>query len=206
MQTFTQKTFNIGELKSISTKSIEEHLKLYVGYVKNTNLVLEKIEKLTQTSDVKGSQTSDVENIYLLGELFRRFSFEYNGMRNHEIYFNTLSEGAKLLSENSELKQTLIETFGSLEKFIIDFKTIAMTRGIGWAVLWYDKNDKKLLASWVDEQHLGQLNGCEMILALDMWEHAYIYDFPSSEKKKYIEAFFENLNWEAVEKNFIDTQ
>ena len=77
-----------------------------------------------------------------------------------------------------------------------------MTRGIGWAVLWCDKKDKRLLTSWVDEQHLGQLNGCEMLLALDMWEHAYIYDFPSSEKKKYIETFFENLNWKVVEENF----
>ena len=41
-----------------------------------------------------------------------------------------------------------------------------------------------------------------MLLALDMWEHAYIYDFPSSEKKKYIETFFENLNWKVVEENF----
>jgi Fe-Mn family superoxide dismutase len=193
MQTFTPKTFNIGELKGISAKNIEEHLKLYAGYVKNTNTVIEKINELNSDPE---------KNIYLLGELFRRFSFEYNGMRNHEIYFDSLSGGAKPLSENSELKQALIETFGSVETFIAGFKTIAMTRGIGWAVLWYDKKDKRLLTSWVDEQHLGQLNGCEMILALDMWEHAFVYDYPTSEKKKYIEAFFENLNWEAVENNF----
>jgi Fe-Mn family superoxide dismutase len=123
-------------------------------------------------------------------------------MRNHEIYFDSLSGGAKPLSKNSELEQALIETFGSIETFIAGFKTIAMTRGIGWAVLWYDKKDKRLLTSWVDEQHLGQLNGCEMILALDMWEHAFVYDYPTSEKKKYIEAFFENLNWEVVEENY----
>jgi Fe-Mn family superoxide dismutase len=193
MQTFTPKTFNIGELKGISAKNIEEHLKLYTGYVKNTNIVIEKINELSSDPE---------KNIYLLGELFRRFSFEYNGMRNHEIYFNTLSEGAKPLSENNEFRQALIETFGSIETFIAEFKTIAMTRGIGWAVLWYDKKNKRLLTSWVDEQHLGQLNGCEMILALDMWEHAFVYDYPTSEKKKYIEAFFENLNWEVVENNF----
>ncbi len=197
MQTFTQKTFEIGESKGISTKNIEEHLKLYAGYVKNTNTVIEKINELNSDSE---------KNSYLLGELFRRFSFEYNGMRNHEIYFDSLSGGVKPLSENSELKQALIEIFGSVETFITGFKTIAMTRGIGWAVLWYDKKDKRLLTSWVDEQHLGQLNGCEMILALDMWEHAYIYDYPSSEKKKYIEAFFENLNWKAVEENFKKAQ
>ena len=89
-----------------------------------------------------------------------------------------------------------------MEIFLIGFKNLALTRGVGWAVLWYDKKDKRLIASWVDEQHLGELNGCEMILAIDMWEHAYVYDYPTSEKKKYIEAFFENLNWEVVAENF----
>ena len=191
MQTFIEKKFNIPELKGISAKNIEEHLKLYAGYVKNANLVMEKISELGQESE---------KNAYLMGELFRRFSFEYNGMRNHEIYFESLSGGAKPLGENSELRKALV----SIEMFLTGFKNIALTRGIGWAVLWYDKKDKRLLASWIDEQHLGQLNGCEMILALDMWEHAYLYDFPSSEKKKYVEAFFENLNWEVIENNYLE--
>ena len=123
-------------------------------------------------------------------------------MRNHEIYFSSLSGGAKPLPENSELKKMLVETCQSVEIFLIGFKNLALTRGVGWAVLWYDKKDKRLIASWVDEQHLGELNGCEMILAIDMWEHAYVYDYPTSEKKKYIEAFFENLNWEVVAENF----
>ena len=47
MKNFEQKTFNLGELKGISAKNIEEHLKLYAGYVKNTNIILEKIEELS---------------------------------------------------------------------------------------------------------------------------------------------------------------
>jgi Fe-Mn family superoxide dismutase len=197
MKKFEEMKFNIPELKGISVKNIEEHLKLYAGYVKNANAVVEKISELSQDSE---------KNIYLIGELFRRFSFEYNGMRNHEVYFSSLSGGAKPLPEKSELRKMLVETCESAEIFVTGFKNIAMTRGVGWAVLWYDKKDKRLLASWVDEQHLGQLNGCEMILALDMWEHAYVADYQPSGKKQYIEDFFENLNWEVVEKNFIDAQ
>lgn len=193
MQEFTPKNFNIGELAGISKKNTEEHLKLYAGYVKNTNSVVTKIKELSLEGE---------KNAYLLGELFRRFSFEYNGMRNHEIYFSQFVGGGKQLSGDSALAKALIETYSSIEIFINEFKNIAMTRGVGWAVLWYDKKDKRLLTSWVDEQHLGQLNGCEMILAIDMWEHAYVYDYPTSEKKKYIEAFFENLNWKVVEENF----
>ena len=69
-------------------------------------------------------------------------------------------------------------------------------------MLYYDRKEKRLLSTWVDEQHLGQLQDCSLILALDMWEHAYVYDYPTSEKKKYVEAFFDNLNWGVVEKKF----
>jgi len=59
-----------------------------------------------------------------------------------------------------------------------------------------------MLTQWVDEQHLGHLQGLKPILALDMWEHAFVYDYPTSEKKKYVDAFFENLNWSKVEERF----
>lgn len=200
MKKFEEKKFNIGELKGISAKNIEEHLKLYAGYIKNANSILEKIPEYE--SYVK----EDIFAPYVVGELHRRFSFEYNGVRNHEIYFESLTGGAKNLSENSELKKSIIAEWGSFELWLNRFQTMALTRGIGWAVLWYDKKDKRLLNSWIDEQHLGQLNSCEMILALDMWEHAFIYDYPTSEKKKYVEAFFENLNWEVIEENFKKAQ
>lgn len=194
MKKYEEKKFNIGELKGISAKNIEEHLKLYAGYVKNTNLVLEKITEYMSEPE---------KNAYVLGELGRRFSFEWNGMRNHEYYFESLEGGAKELSENSKLKEKLTEQFGSFSAFIDRFKNLAMTRGIGWAVLCYDKKIKELTLSWIDEQHVGQLNGLSWVLGIDMWEHAYLYDYASSEKKKYIEVFFENLNWAVIEENFL---
>jgi Fe-Mn family superoxide dismutase len=69
-------------------------------------------------------------------------------------------------------------------------------------VLYYDSIQKKLLNAWVEEQHFGQLNGLHFILGLDMWEHSYMLDYAPSEKKKYIEAFFENLNWKVSEERF----
>lgn len=194
METFKAKNFTIGELSGISKKNIEEHLKLYGGYVKNANTIIEKMSTLDSEKDP-----------YIIGELFRRFSFEYNGMRNHEVYFASLEGGAKSFDEESSLGKRILGLFGTYEKFVHEFTALALTRGVGWAVLWYDKKEDKILASWVDEQHLGQLNGCTMLLALDMWEHAYVYDYPTSEKKKYIEAFFANLNWSVIEKNFISS-
>lgn len=169
---FEEKKFNIPKLKGISEKTIEEHLKLYAGYVKNANDLLE--EK----------------------EYNRRFPFEFNGMRNHEIYFSHFEGGPQPLAEDSEFAKAGFD----LEKF----KALALTRGVGWAIAYYDPNSQQLIQSWVDEQHLGQLQGCTPILALDMWEHSFVADYQPSGKKQYVEDFFENLNWKNVEENFLN--
>src|SRR5262245_7032235 len=98
MEKFKELKFNIGELKGISAKNIEEHLKLYAGYVKHANLIIEKIGEYMADSE---------KNAYVLGELQRRFSFEFNGMRNHEYYFKSLENGAKPLPEKSKLKAAI---------------------------------------------------------------------------------------------------
>lgn len=197
MVKFEEVKFNIPELRGISRKNIEEHLKLYAGYVKNSNLIREKIEEYMADYE---------KNVYVIGELQRRFGFEFNGMRNHEHYFKSLEGGGKSIPDNSKFKKSIEKEVGSFDIFISAFKTLAMTRGIGWAVLCWDKETKQLIPVWIDEQHLGQLNGLNWILGIDMWEHAFVYDYPTSEKKKYVEAFFDNLNWEVVEKKFIEAQ
>ncbi|MDE2041283.1 MAG: superoxide dismutase [Patescibacteria group bacterium] len=191
MHTFTARKFIIPKLIGISEKTIEEHLKLYNGYVNNANTVLAKSRELAQDSD---------KNAYLLGELARRFSFEYNGMRNHEIYFSSFEGGPTSLAETSKLMKMITDAWGSFEAWQNEFRTIGLTRGIGWAVLWYDPTDKCLLNSWIDEQHLGQLQHCVMILGLDMWEHSYVADYQPAGKKNYIGDFLANVNWSVVEK------
>jgi Fe-Mn family superoxide dismutase len=196
MKKFEEVKFNIPSLKGISSKNIEEHLKLYSGYVKSSNFILEKIGELAKDS---------TENAYTMGELQRRFGFEFNGMRNHEYYFKSLEDGAKPLPVDSTLK-TMLEKQVPFDVWFNAFKSLAAMRGVGWAVLYYDKQTERLIHTWIDEQHIGQLNGLNWILGIDMWEHAFIYDYPTSEKKKYIEAFFENLNWEVIEQNFLNAQ
>jgi Fe-Mn family superoxide dismutase len=189
---YSEQKFNLPELKGISKKSVDEHLKLYAGYVKHANLINEKIKEYSADSE---------KNAYVLGELQRRFSFEFNGMRNHEYYFLSLSEGAKPMATDSKLKTQIEKQFGSYEAWVAMFKAIAMTRGIGWAMLYWDNETKQLTHAWVDEQHLGQLNSCSLVLGLDMWEHSFYMDYGTN-KKAYVDAFFENINWEMVERFF----
>lgn len=194
MKKFEEKKFNIPVLKGISAKTIEEHLKLYSGYVKHANLILEKIEEMGKDSE---------KNAYALGEIQRRFGFEWGGMRNHEFYFGHLEGGAKPLDEKSSLKAAIEAEWGSFDGWLARFKAIALTRGIGWAMLYYDKKTQRLVNAWIDEQHLGQLIDASPILILDMWEHSFVADYQPSGKKNYVEDFFANLNWETVQSHFV---
>jgi Fe-Mn family superoxide dismutase len=194
---YQTQTFNIPELQGISKHAVEEHLKLYAGYVKFTNTILEKIQEYKQ---------DDEKNAYALAELQRRFSFEFNGMRNHEYFFKSLENGTQKLSAESEFGKAIEAEFGSFDAWLATFTTTALTRGIGWAMMYYDPIAKKLTGAWVDEHHIGQLGGLSIVLALDMWEHAFLFDYTPADKKKYITAFFENLNWSAIEKNYLTAQ
>jgi len=180
MKKFNEIKFNIPTLKGISAKTIEEHLKLYSGYVKNLNETLE------------GKQD------------IRRLGFEYNGMRNHEVYFSSLEGGASQLADSSKLKAQIDADFNSFATWLEDFKKLALTRGIGWAMLYYDRKEQVLISTWVEEQHVSQLQDCSLILALDMWEHSFVADYAPSGKKDYVEDFFLNLNWSKIEENFVN--
>lgn len=193
MKTYTPKTFTLGQLSGISEKNIEEHLKLYAGYVTSANLIQQKLHELAQET---------TPPTYIIGELRRRFAFEYNGMRNHELYFEQLEGGHHAPNMESVFIKKVLENYSSWEDFIHTLEETALTRGVGWTFVSYDRQQKELLVHWVEEQHLGHLLTTTPILALDMWEHAYVYDYPTSEKKKYIKAFLENVNWEIVVKRF----
>ena len=189
--TYTAKTFTIPALTGISEKTITEHIKLYEGYVKHVNLIGEKIAEL-------GSADAE-KNAYPIMERQRRVGFECGGMKNHERYFEQFEGSAQPVDENGIFFGECNASFGSYEAWLVRFNQIAMTRGIGWAMLYFDRDTKTLVNAWVDEQHLGQLATADIILALDMWEHSYMLDYVPSEKKKYIEAFFTNLNWKVCD-------
>ena len=193
MDYFSPKTFQIPELKGISAKNIEEHLKLYAGYVKFANYIVGKIQELTAADAEKNS--------YEINELQRRFAFEHDGMKNHELYFSQFEGGTKALGEGTLMEQVK-KDFGSYDAFLARLKALAMTRGVGWAMLYYCSETGHLLTQWVDEQHLGHLSGPKLILAIDMWEHSFVFDYQPSGKKQYVEDFFANLNWGKVEERF----
>ncbi len=194
MHTYTPKTFNLPELPGLSEKQIKVHLGLYEGYVKHVNVLREQIAELTALDKEKYA--------YAIMETRRRLGFEFNGMRMHEYYFTQFEGGAQALSADSALGKAVSEKYGSVDAFTLHFTQVGMSRGIGWSVLYADPEGNTVHTAWVADHELGQLGGLPVILALDMWEHAFMVDYVPAEKKNYVEAFLKNVNWSVAEKRF----
>jgi Fe-Mn family superoxide dismutase len=130
-------------------------------------------------------------------ELKRRLGWEFNGMRLHENYFDTLG-GNGVVANNSRLERKKIEGFGSAEAWEKDFRAVGAMRGIGWVVLYQDNVSGRLFNCWINEHDAGHLAGCIPVLVMDVFEHAFMLDY-GLKRADYIEAYFKNIDWNAVE-------
>ena len=190
---YKTKTFNTPALDGISAKSIEEHLGLYAGYVKNFNAISAAIEDLLGDPE---------KNALAIAELRRRHSFEFDGMKLHELYFPQFNDAAAALDEEGSLAQAVTAHWGSVDSMLERVRQTAMMRGPGWSILYYNPETKAFHMSFVGEQHQGHFATLPIILALDVWEHAFLLDYGAQGKAKYIDAFFKNLNWKVIEERF----
>lgn len=191
---YKEQKFNIPKLNKISDRQIKTHLELYAGYIKHTNLIREKIHELENTNKEK--------NLYVIKELRRRFSFEFNGMRMHEYYFEQFEDRANAISQDSKLLKALSKRYGLWNGFINHFKETANIRGVGWAVVYWDAKARTPHTAWVSSHELGALVGLPILFVIDMWEHAFMVDYLPSQREEYIDAFLNNINWNIIEERF----
>lgn len=189
------RTFSIPQLDGISQKSIDEHIGLYQGYVKNFNAISALLPEYAKDSE---------KHAHALSELIRRRSFEFGGMRLHEHYFEQFEGGARPITEGGPLYEALKKEYTDAAHVEPYIKAIGNMRGPGWAILYWDPSAKQFLSGFSGEQHQGHFPTLPIILALDVWEHAFLLDYGAQGKGKYIDAFFKNLNWSVLEKRFAD--
>lgn len=171
-------------MEGFSDDLLKMHFSLYQGYVKNTNLLTRLLG-----SYVSGEKKTD----YAYQALKRRFGWEFDGMRLHELYFDNLG-GKGDLDTSSALYQRIVRDFGSYEAWKADYISTGMMRGIGWAILYLDPVSNRLFNTWINEHDLGHLAGGVPLLVMDVWEHAYMIQY-RLDRAKYIEAFFKNIDW-----------
>ena len=181
---------NLLGLTGFSDTLLKNHFSLYQGYVNNVNKLIIRLNELIKNG---GANTPD------FAELKRRLGWEWNGMRLHEYYFENITKDIKELNSKSALFQKVNESFGNYENLEIEFKNIGAMRGIGWVILYYDKESGEVLNAWINEHDTGHFAGCIPVLVMDVFEHAYITDY-GIKKADYIEIFMKIINWSAVEK------
>jgi len=175
-------------MAGFSETLLKNHFTLYQGYVTNTNKVLDALAAM-----LKEGKTATPE----YAELKRRLGWEFDGMRLHEYYFENLG-GKAALDPNGKLAKKIVESFGSTEAWEKDFKAVGTMRGIGWVVLYEDTAAGRLINFWINEHDAGHPAGCQPVLIMDVFEHAFMIDY-GLKRADYIEAFFKNIDWKAAE-------
>ena len=150
-------------MKGFSETLLKNHFTLYQGYVTNTNKVADTLAQM-----LKEGKTAAPE----FAELKRRFGWEFNGMRLHELYFANLG-GDGDMAKAPNLMQKKTEQFGAVETCAKDFKATAGMRGIGWVIMYQDLESGLIFNQWINEHDVGHPAGCNPLLVLDVFEHAF---------------------------------
>ena len=190
--TYKAKEFKLSGLQGISDGTLKMHFGLYEGYVKNVNLLNEQIAGMIHKKEASGQ-----DPIYT--ELTRRLGFEFGGMVLHEYYFENLAAKGKG-SPSADFKKAVERSFENFDNWQQAFTAVGGMRGVGWAILYQDPVTEQLSNHWVALHQDGVPSGFKPIIVMDVWEHAFLLDYKPSERSKYIEAFFANINWETVQR------
>jgi Fe-Mn family superoxide dismutase len=181
-------------LDGISEDQLKAHFELYQGYVKNTNSLNEEIADLLRRGKADSPD-------YL--ELMRALGFEYNGMILHEYYFGNLTPGGSDRPREGKIQELISREFGSWDAWHAAFVNVGKMRGIGWAILYQDPVTQRLSNHWISLHENGHPAGFKPLLVMDVWEHAFVPDYKPTDRASYINAFFSNIAWDAVEERLM---
>lgn len=177
-------------LQGFSDTLLNNHFTLYQGYVNNVNTLLGKMNTIREAR-LSGDESSKEES----AELHRRYGWEYNGMRLHELYFGNLTKTSQF-DESAPLAQAINDRFGSFDNFKAHFtKNVGMFRGIGWVALV--KRDDTLGVIWIGEHDEGLLADAKILLIMDVFEHAFLTDY-GLKRADYIQSFWNAIDWSVV--------
>ena len=197
MKRYEPKQFpRLKGLSGIAGALLADHLKLYEGYVKNTNELRTQLDGMLKEGKAKGTNPA-------FAEITRHLGFEWCGMVLHELYFGNLMASPDPLDKSGPLGRAMTAAFGGFEAWLEDFKAIGGMRGVGWAICYQNPETKEISNHWIELHNDGHPPGYKPIVVMDCWEHAFVPDFKPTERAKYIDAYFKNLDYRACEARLI---
>ncbi len=179
--------FDPAKLKGLSEKLLRSHHENnYAAAVKNLNKVEEELGRVNK--DTPG---------FVLGGLKERELTFNNSMVLHELYFGNLGGDGK---PGAAVQSALGRAFGSFGRFEETFRAVGMSLagGSGWAVLDHSFQTGQLGIHW-SGNHTQNAAYSQPLLVMDMYEHAYAIDYGAA-AAKYVDAFFQNIQWDEVQR------
>ncbi|HEY9776734.1 MAG TPA: Fe-Mn family superoxide dismutase [Planktothrix sp.] len=177
-----------GKLDGFTASQIDQHIKLYKGYIGKANEI---------TSKLRDADLANANATYSpLRELLVEESYAVNGVVFHELYFGNL--GGKGGEPTGDLQAAIDERWGSHAKFI-DYVKAAGKCMRGWVIVGYNTRGAHLSTFGLDMHNMWTPANTVPILALDVYEHAYMVDY-GIDRGKYLDAFVKNIDWNVVAK------
>lgn len=177
-----------SESVGISRRTHDEHLKLWQGYANKTN----EIRKALAEMEVDPAKANQIYS--QMRALKSDYTFAYEGYINHNVYFETM--GGNGGPASGRVAQLIAEAYGSFEKWVADFKATGIAAR-GWVYLAYDHAEKRVFNYLGDAQNTFPIWNHTLLLAMDVYEHAYYLDFGTA-RAKYIDAYLQCVDWAAV--------
>jgi Fe-Mn family superoxide dismutase len=187
------------DLDGISKQTMEDHYKLYEGYVKKTNECRKILNEFDYSKEEGNQVYSPLRSVSI------DYTFALLGFKNHDLYFGHLGgEGGEPIGRFAELVD---QEFDGVDNWK-DAVRKAASAARGWVIVGYDLNDSSLFNYIMDTQNLWAVYNMCPVLALDVYEHAYARDFGATPdgRKEYVEAFFRNLDWDHVNRQLAQAE
>jgi len=166
------------------------HTKHHQAYVNGANAVFQRLDKARK-------ENADLEVKSALKEL----SFNIGGHLLHSLFWDNLAPSGKGSGKPSgTLGGTIEREFGSFDRFRKEFAQAAVSvEGSGWAALTLCKQTNRPLVMQIEKHNINVYPTFEILMVLDVFEHAYYIDY-KNERAKFVEAFWNIVNWNEVNK------
>ena len=180
------------ELDGISRQTMDDHFKLFEGYAKKSNECRKLLNEFDY-GEIEGNQVYSP-----LRAVSVDYTFALLGFKNHELYFQHLGgDGGEPAGRFADFVDD--EFHGGIEEWKKAVRK-AVRAARGWVIVGYDIDDGSIFNYLLDTQNLWAVYNMIPVLAIDVYEHAYVRDFGATPdgRGEYVEAFFRNLDWDHV--------
>ncbi len=177
----------------ISKTTHDQHLTLWKGYANKTNEIRTALSEMEKDPAKANQIYSQIRALKV------NYAFAYGGYINHGVYFDSI--GGQGGAPSGKIADLINDAYGSFDQWKNDLRCTAMG-GRGWAFVGYDQTEGRIFNYMGDSQDTFPAWNHQLVLALDVYEHAYYLDFQTA-RLKYIEAFLEVIDWDAVNRRLV---